>query len=193
MTPSSVKVQVSPESVPSTQRHTFGKATLIAHTFTQRGWLTAIVEHVRFARARQGIYDTIDFLMVLLGYAVSGERTLTDFYMRLTPFGQVFMSLFERADLPSHSALSRFLAALDASAVEALRTLFLEKLGACHELAQGGLYDREGERWMVIDTTVALVRHGSRSHGCLNEKSQRDLLFHQEYPTETCGGGNTSV
>jgi len=64
MTSLSVKVQISPESVPSTQRHTFGEVTLMAHVFTQRGWLTAIAERVRFARARMGTYDTIDFLVV---------------------------------------------------------------------------------------------------------------------------------
>src|SRR5262249_10463003 len=150
MTPTSVKVQISPESVPSTPSW-FAEVTLIAHVFTQRGWLSAIVERVRFARARFGIYDTIDFVVVLLGYAVSGERTLEEFYERLEPFGPVFMSLFERADLPSRSALSRYLSALDQAAVEALRTLFQEDLGACRSLGRGGLSDRQGMHWVIID------------------------------------------
>jgi hypothetical protein len=95
-----------------------------------------------------------------LRYAVSRERTLKEFYERLQPFGQVFMSLFERADLPSRYALSRYLAALDKPCVEALRTLFQENLGACGELAQGGLYDREGKRWVVVDVDA---RHRSRT------------------------------
>jgi hypothetical protein len=166
MTPSSVKVQISPESVPSIPSW-FGEVTVIAQVFAQRGWLTAIVERVRFARARFGAYDTIDFVVVLLGYAISRERTLEEFYERLTPFGQAFMSLFERADLPSHSALSRYLAALDKSAVEALRVLFQEDLGASRQLCQGGLSDREGKRWVVIDVdaTREAARQRALPHG----------------------------
>ena len=144
MMPSSVKVQISPESVPSTPSW-FGEVTLIAHVFKQRGLLSAIVERVQFARARFGTYDTIDFVVVLLGYAISRERTLEDFYERLQPFGLVFMGLFERADLPSRYALSRYLAALDKPCVEALRTLFQEDLGACHALGLGGLYESRGQ------------------------------------------------
>lgn len=132
----------------------------MAHVFTQRGWLTAIEERVRFARARFGLYDTIDFVVVLLGYAISGERTLKAFYERLTPFGKAFMGLFGRGDLPSRSALSQYLAALDQQAVEALRTLFQEDLGACKALGQGGLSDREGRRWVIID--VDATREASR-------------------------------
>ena len=70
----------------------------------------------------------IDFLAVLFGYAISGERTLEEFYERLQPFAVPFMALFERDQLPSRSALSRFLAALTEAPVEALRTLFLDDL-----------------------------------------------------------------
>jgi hypothetical protein len=35
------------------------------------GILKAIQEQVRFARARFGTYDLIDFVVVLIGYAVS--------------------------------------------------------------------------------------------------------------------------
>jgi len=68
-------------------------------------------------------YPVIDFLAVLFGYAISGERTLEEFYQRLQPFAVPFMALFERERLPSRSALSRFLAALTEAPVEALRTL----------------------------------------------------------------------
>jgi hypothetical protein len=139
----------------------------MAHVFRQRGWLSAIVERVQFARARFGIYDTIDFLVVLLGYAVSGEPTLEAFYERLQPLGLAFMGLFERADLPSRSALSQYLKALDQGAVEALRTLFQEDLGASHSLGLGGLYDREGRQWVVIDVdaTREAARQRALPHG----------------------------
>src|SRR4030088_2864699 len=61
-------------------------------------------------------------------YAISGERTLEEFYQRLQPFAIPFMALFGRDRLPSRSALSRFLAALTEAPVEALRTLFLDDL-----------------------------------------------------------------
>jgi hypothetical protein len=159
MTPASVKVQIIPESVPSTPSW-LGEVAIVAHVFTQCELLRAIAERVRFARARFGVYDVIDFAVVLLGYAVSGEQTLEDFYERLSPFGEVFMGLFERAHLPSRSALSRYLSALDKPAVEALRTLFQEDLGARPSLGPGGLSDREGKRWVVIDVDA---RHRGRT------------------------------
>jgi hypothetical protein len=70
----------------------------------------------------------IDFLAVLIGYAVSSERTLEAFYERLQPWASVFMALFGRDRPPARATLSRFLAVLDQSAVESLRTLFLKDL-----------------------------------------------------------------
>src|SRR5262249_7282133 len=69
--------------------------------------------------------------------------------------------------LPSRSALSQYLAALDQSAVEGLRTLFQEDLGASHALGRGGLYDREGTRWMIIDVdaTRQAARQRALPHG----------------------------
>jgi hypothetical protein len=45
----------------------------------KHGVLTKISERVRFARRRFGHYEVIDFLAVLFGYAISGERTLEAF------------------------------------------------------------------------------------------------------------------
>jgi hypothetical protein len=33
-------------------------------------------------RGRFGSYDLLDFLVLLIGYAISGERTLADFFER---------------------------------------------------------------------------------------------------------------
>lgn len=41
--------------------------------------LATIEERIRFARRQFGHYDLIDFTVVLLGYAISGERTLEAF------------------------------------------------------------------------------------------------------------------
>ena len=97
---------------------------MIAHFLKHRGVLSAIEEQVRFARRRFGHYDLIDFVAVLLGYAISGERTLETFYERLQPCANAFMALFGRKRLPHRSTLSRYLSALDQATVEALRTLF---------------------------------------------------------------------
>jgi hypothetical protein len=132
-----------------------GEITLVAHYLTHLGLLEQIAEHVRFARARFGIDDTIDFVVVLIGYALSGEPTLKAFYERLHPFALPFMALFGRNQLPSRSALSRFLEAIDQPTVEALRARFEEDLLA-RPLSQqdehsAGLRDRCGELWKVFD------------------------------------------
>lgn len=73
------------------------------------------------------------------------------------------MALFGRDQLPSRSALSRFLAALPEVPVNALRTLFLDDLLArplTLGKQTGGLVDRTGCTWMVfgIDGTREAVR-----------------------------------
>jgi hypothetical protein len=90
----------------------FGEAVLLTAHLRKHGVFHQLQEQVRCARRRFGRYDVIDFLAVLFGYAVSGERTLEEYYERLRPFAIPFMALFGRDQLPSRSALSRFLAAL---------------------------------------------------------------------------------
>jgi hypothetical protein len=148
-----VIIQTSAETMPSTPSW-FGEVTLMAAYLRTYGVLTKISERVRFARRRFGRYDVIDFLVVLFGYAISGERTLEAFYERLQPFAVPFMALFERDRLPSRSALARFLAALTEAPVEALRTLFLEDLESrplTHDKQTGSLLDRAGNAWVVFD------------------------------------------
>src|SRR6266700_1534203 len=150
---SAVTIQTSPEAVPSTPSW-FGEVTVIAHYLRHLGVLSDISEQMRFARRRFGHYDLTDFAVVLLGYAISGERTLEGFYERVLPFADAFMALFGREHLPHRSTLSRFLAALDQAPVEALRTLFLEDLMARpleQEEKAGGLWDRQGTYWQVFD------------------------------------------
>jgi hypothetical protein len=77
----------------------------------------------------------------VLGYAISGERTLEAFYQRVSPFAIPFMALFGRARLPARSTRSRFLAAPKAEPVEALRALFLSDL-LVHPLVK---VERRGE------------------------------------------------
>src|SRR5260221_12553008 len=124
---SPISIQTSAQSVPSTPDW-FGEVILISRYLQRQGVLTAIEEQVRFARRRFGHFEVIDFVAVLFGYAVSGERTLEAFYERLQPWADAFMALFGRDRLPARATLSRFLAALDQPAVESLRNLFLKDL-----------------------------------------------------------------
>jgi hypothetical protein len=150
---SPVSIQTSIHSVP-TPPGWFGEIILMAHHLQRQEVLAAIEEQVRFARRRFGRYDVIDFVAVLFGYAVSGERTLEAFYERLQPWADAFMALFGRDQLPARSTLSRFLASLDQAAVESLRTLFLKDLLARplgKEELSGGLFDRQGNHYLVFD------------------------------------------
>jgi hypothetical protein len=152
----SVKIQTTSESNPSPPGW-FGEVVVISSYLRKHGILSKINEQVRFARKRFGRYEVIDFLAVLFGYAISGERTLEAFYERLQPFAGSFMALFARDQLPARSTLSRFLAALTSEPVEALRTLFLDDLLSrplstdSTEKQTGGLVDRAGNTWIVFD------------------------------------------
>jgi hypothetical protein len=152
MTDPVVHIQVDPTNAPSTP-FWFGEVAIVAHAFQQYGLLKAIEERVRFVRARMGKYELIDFVAMLIGYAVSGERTMQAFCERVQPFAPAFMALFGRADFPNPATLSRYLAVLDQPCVEALRTLFLEDLLARSPFGTppGGLWDRLEGRWLLID------------------------------------------
>src|SRR5436309_265416 len=146
-------IQTSSESVSATPSW-FGEVVLIISTLGKQGVLSAISSQVRLARRRFGHYEVIDFLAVLFGYAISGERTLETFYEQLLPLAQPFMALFNREQLPSRSALSRFLASLTLTTTEALRTLFLADLltrPLDKERHTGKLVDRAGNEHVVFD------------------------------------------
>ena len=70
MTHSNVRFQVDPASVPSTPSW-MEEVAAVAHILSQTGIISAIEDHVQFARARFGRYDTIDFVIVLFSYARS--------------------------------------------------------------------------------------------------------------------------
>src|SRR6266700_7558140 len=81
---SSVIIQTSSESVPATPSW-FGEVALLIPSLRKQGVLAAISSQVRLARRRFGHDEVIDFLAVLFGYALSGERTLEAFYEQLLP------------------------------------------------------------------------------------------------------------
>jgi hypothetical protein len=151
MSHSSVTIQIAPESKPAMPIF-LGEVATFAQVLTQTGMLKSIAEQVRFARARFGRYDLLDFAAVLIGYILSGEPTLLAFYERLAPWADTFMALFGRNRLPHRSTLSRFLAALDQASVETLRTLFQKDVLARNPFpSPGGLFDRTSGQWLVID------------------------------------------
>src|SRR5215210_1657613 len=156
-----VDIQTSPADVPTIPPW-FAEVTVIARHFQHRGLLDALSAQVRLARGRAGHYDVIDFIALLLGYAISGEATLDAFFARLAPFARPFMALFGRDRVPHRSTLSRFLDAVDAPCLEALRRLFEQELAQHGGRGErlGGLLDRTGQRLVVID--VDATRQAAR-------------------------------
>src|SRR5437764_5356177 len=106
MTHPSVHLQMASESVPSLPCW-FGEVAIVAQVFITSGVLTNIEQQVRFARARFATYELVDFVAVLIGYAVSAEPSLLAFYERLQPFASALMALFARKRLPHRCTLSR--------------------------------------------------------------------------------------
>jgi hypothetical protein len=166
-----VCIQTSSASTPSPPSW-FGEVALLIPYLRKQGVLDAIDLQVRFARRRFGHYEVIDFLAVLFGYAISGERTLEAFYEHLHPWAGAFMAHFGRDRLPARSTLSRFLAALTAEPVEALRTLFLSDLLArplSKEEQVGGLWDRAGSHYLVFDVDGTREAARQRALPCTPE------------------------
>src|SRR5260370_17836362 len=106
MTHASVHIQIAPKSAPTTPCW-FGEVALVAQLLKMYGLIDLIETKVRFARARFDHYDLIDFVAVLIGYALSGEPSLQAFYALLVPFSEVCMSPFDRIPLPHLTPLSR--------------------------------------------------------------------------------------
>jgi hypothetical protein len=131
----------------------FAETILMAQYLRAHGLLKAMATEVRLVRGRFGQYEVLDFLVLLFGYAISGERTLQAYFERLAPFAAPFMALFERGTLPHRATLSRFLSAVDGPCLEALRALFVSSSftwGWTPETI-GGLWDRTGHRALVFD------------------------------------------
>jgi len=178
LAPVPIAIRTSPADVPSLPEW-FAGVTVLAHHFARRGLLDAISQQVRLARGRVGHYDVIDVVALLLGYAASGERTLAAFFDRLAPCAGPFMALFGRDRRPHRSTLSRFLAAVDAPCLAALRPLFAQDLGQ-HGFAGdhlGGLVDHQGQRLLIIavDGTRQAARQRALTTGDELPAPQRRL------------------
>ena len=96
-----IEVQTSPVERPSVPPW-FAEVAILSQHLATKGLLQAFTQQIRLVRGHFGYYEPIDFLVLLLGYAISGERTLADFFERLSHFGSAFMTL-DAACQPSPS------------------------------------------------------------------------------------------
>src|SRR3989440_6247120 len=162
-----IEIQTTPEDRPSVPAW-FAEVVIVARHLEKKGLLDLFAQQVRLVRGHFGTYEPIDFLALLIGYAISGERTLADFFERLAPFGTAFMALFGRKSLPHRSSLSRFLADVDRPCVEAFRTLFEQQTfveGWTSETI-GGIFDRQGRRYLVFDIDATRQAARQRALPC---------------------------
>lgn len=101
-------------------------------------------------------------MLLLNAYAISGEKTLANFFQALAPVKEVLMGVWGRSHCPSASSLSRFLAAVNPGAVGQLRELFESDLGRNGvRVMQGiGIFDRAEDHYLVfdVDGTVSAAR-----------------------------------
>ena len=157
---SCIEVHTTPLDCPSVPVW-FAEVVILARHLATTGLLEAFADEVHLRRGRFGTYEAIDFLALLVGYAISGERTLADFFACVAPFETAFMALFGRSSLPHRSSLSRFLADVDRPCLEAFRTLFEQRFAQGWTKASiGGIFDRQGRRYIVFD--VDATRQAAR-------------------------------
>ena len=80
----------------------FGEAVLLGRYWLDSGLVGYLEEEVRVVRGRMGRYEVADFVLLLNSYAISGEKTLADFFKALAPVQEVLMGVWGRyAALPS--------------------------------------------------------------------------------------------
>lgn len=139
----------------------FGEVTIIVQYLVTKGLLYAFAQKVRLIRGHFGRYEPTDFLALLFGYAISGERTLEAFCARVAPFASAFMALFGRRCCPHRASLSRFLADVDRPCLEGFRALFQQSFtdGWTGD-SIGGIFDRQGHHSIVFD--VDATRQAAR-------------------------------
>jgi len=84
-----IEVQTSPQDCPSVPAW-FAEVVIIARYLEEmKGLLDAFAHQVRLLGGRFGNYEPIDFLAILIGYAISGERTyMGNLWVRHPPLEQ---------------------------------------------------------------------------------------------------------
>jgi hypothetical protein len=162
-----IEVRTSPVDRPSVPPW-FAEVVIIVQHLATNGQLDAFAHQIRLVRGRFGSYEPIDFLALLVGYAISGERTLADFFERVEPFEAAFMALFGRRCLPHRATLSRFLSDVDRPCLEAFRTLFEQQSFAQGWTSEtiGGIFDRQNRRYLVFDVDATRQAARQRALPC---------------------------
>lgn len=69
----------------------FGEAVLLGKYWLESGLLARLEEVERVERGRIRQYKVSDFVLLFNSYAISGEKTLSDFYKVLAPVKEVLM------------------------------------------------------------------------------------------------------
>ncbi len=164
------------------------EALLVGKYWLETGLVEKLHRQVRVERPRMGTYEVCDFVLLLLAYSVSGEKTLADFFSALKPVQHLLMAVWNRNKTPVASTLSRFLAAIEDSSLEQLRNLFETDLWerGLNTDNMGGLIDRRGEKYYFFDLD-----------GTKQTARQRKLISNEEYPQakrrsdKACGKGYT--
>ena len=162
-----IEILTSPMDRPSVPEW-FAEVVIVVQHLATRGLLDAFARQIRLVRGRFGCYEPIDFLALLIGYAISGERTLADFFERVEPFEMAFMALFGRRCLPHRATFSRFLSDMDRSCLEAFRTLFEQQSFAEGWTSEtiGGIFDRQDRRFIVFDIDATRQAARQRALPC---------------------------
>jgi hypothetical protein len=146
----------------------FAEVVIIVQYLAKNHLLDAFAHQICLVHGRFGSYEPIDFLALLIGYAISGERTLADFFERVEPFEAAFMALFGRQCLPHRATLSRFLCAVDRPCLEAFRTLFEQQSFAQGWTSEtiGGIFDRQNHRYIIFDVDATRQAARQRALPC---------------------------
>jgi hypothetical protein len=134
-----------------------------------------------------GQYEVADFVLLLNSYAISGEKTIADFYKAIAPVKEVLMGLWGRSSCPSASSLSRFLDAVGSGALAGLRELFELDLGrnGVGVMRGIGMFDRAEDHYMVIDVDGTVS--AARQRGV--EKDQHNYPPVQRRSDKACAPG----
>jgi hypothetical protein len=117
------------------------------------GFLPRLRMALRVPRGRAGLFIGLDFVLMLLLYAVSAESSIQDFRRAADSVSTVLAGLWQRALMPSRYALSRFLKILPPQCVAAVEALFFQALldhGLRGDLL-GGIRDRDGQLTLCFD------------------------------------------
>ena len=130
---------------------------------------SSLIERVRVARGRAGVFVAIDYTLLLLLFAVSPARDLKAFFADLGSASHVGAALWARLRLPSRSALSRWLAHLGADHVAALAEVLLRDVieSGIDTEHLGGVIDRDGRRTVVFDDDGTY--HGARQRELVDD------------------------